>query len=49
MPDERNLWEETLQVLKENKGLAGYFIARDYRRALYFAFAFAITVTVIWR
>jgi hypothetical protein len=27
----------------------GYAFAKDYRRALYFAFAFAITITVIWR
>jgi hypothetical protein len=27
----------------------GYFIAGDIRRGLYFAFAFAITLTVIWR
>jgi hypothetical protein len=27
----------------------GYFAAHDYRRALYFFFAFAITLTVIWR
>jgi hypothetical protein len=27
----------------------GYLAARDYRRALYFLFAFCITVCVIWR
>lgn len=27
----------------------GYFFAKDYRRALYFAFAFGITVVVIWK
>ena len=27
----------------------GYAFAHDWRKALYFGFAFAITVTVIWR
>ena len=27
----------------------GYAFQRDWRHALYFAFAFAITVVVIWR
>jgi len=27
----------------------GYAVAHDYRRALYYTFAFAITVVVIWR
>jgi hypothetical protein len=27
----------------------GYTAAHDYRKALYFAFAFGITVVVIWR
>ena len=27
----------------------GYAVAHDYRRALYYAFACAITVVVIWR
>lgn len=27
----------------------GYAAAHDYRKALYFALAFAITVVVIWR
>jgi hypothetical protein len=27
----------------------GYLIVRDYRRALYFFFAFCITATVIWK
>jgi hypothetical protein len=27
----------------------GYLIAKDYRRALYFLFAFGITLVVIWR
>jgi hypothetical protein len=26
---------------------AGYFLQRDYRRGLYFLFAFAITLTVV--
>lgn len=26
----------------------GYAYARDYRRALYFFFAFCITLTVVW-
>lgn len=27
----------------------GYALAHDYRKALYFLFAFAITVCVIWK
>ena len=27
----------------------GYFVAKDYRKALYFFFAFCITVTVIYK
>jgi len=27
----------------------GYTVAHDYRKALYFLFAFCITVCVIWR
>jgi hypothetical protein len=27
----------------------GYTLVHDWRRALYFLFAFAITVTIIWK
>ena len=38
-----------LGVIQSAGAAIGYACAKDVRHALYFAFAAAITVTVIWR